>query len=76
MPVYEYRCEICGNEFEELVRGDEVPACPKCGKNQLRRKISTPAAPRNATSGCPARDADRCPDAGSCCCGNCGCHAH
>ncbi len=33
MPMYSYRCEQCGETFEELVsmdRRDQV-ACPKCG---------------------------------------------
>ena len=34
MPMYEYRCEACGEEFEAIVRiteKDEVD-CPECGK--------------------------------------------
>jgi len=40
MPIYEYRCERCGYEVEELVKdSDEAVYCPKCGK-QMTRKIS------------------------------------
>jgi putative FmdB family regulatory protein len=45
MPIYEYRCQSCGNEIEKLQRMDD-PAptnCPECGKPDLRRKISAAA---------------------------------
>jgi putative FmdB family regulatory protein len=33
MPIYEYRCEKCGNEFEEYMSiNDSNPDCPECGK--------------------------------------------
>lgn len=38
MPMYSYRCEACGHDFEELVamdRRDDV-VCPKCG-GRVRR---------------------------------------
>lgn len=34
MPVYEYRCPKCGNEFDlmrPISRADEPAPCPKCG---------------------------------------------
>ena len=32
MPLYEYRCTICGNQFEALRQmGDHVDRCPVCG---------------------------------------------
>ena len=36
MPIYEYRCPNCGNEFElrrPFSSADEPASCPKCGKN-------------------------------------------
>jgi putative FmdB family regulatory protein len=41
MPLYEYACEECEARFEELVRGEEVVACPQCGSVELRRLFST-----------------------------------
>src|SRR5262245_33789997 len=40
MPVYEYRCEHCG-DFEEMQRITDPPLtrCPKC-KRKVRRLIS------------------------------------
>ena len=31
MPMFDFVCTACGNKFEELVFGDESPACPQCG---------------------------------------------
>ena len=49
MPIYEYRCQSCKNEFELLVRSSTVPACPNCGSEQLDRKLSLPAIKSETT---------------------------
>lgn len=41
MPIYEYQCETCTHEFEELVRGVECVHCPHCQGASVRRKLST-----------------------------------
>jgi putative FmdB family regulatory protein len=43
MPLYEYRCESCGNEFEELVSAsaEHGPPCPECGAEKPKRLYST-----------------------------------
>jgi putative FmdB family regulatory protein len=42
MPMYEYKCEECGREFEELMSASsrEQPRCPSCGAEKTRRMIS------------------------------------
>ena len=43
MPIYEYRCETCGEGFELFVRstsGKVRPACPKCGSQKVKKAIS------------------------------------
>jgi len=41
MPIYEYRCNQCGKEFEELVmNGEEHPQCPACGSKNTQRLLS------------------------------------
>ncbi len=44
MPLFEYVCEKCDGQFELLIRGDEKPACPKCGSRSVQRQLSVPAA--------------------------------
>lgn len=43
MPVYTYRCEECGVQFEQSQRFSDQPLtrCPECGKKSLR-KVYTP----------------------------------
>ncbi len=37
MPILSYKCEKCGNCFEELVKKyDERVPCPKCGTPAVR----------------------------------------
>src|SRR5688572_32072163 len=45
MPTYEYQCDACGNKFEKFqsITAGRIKKCPKCGKNKVRRLISTGA---------------------------------
>ena len=45
MPIYEYLCETCGYQFEEVQKFNEPPIdeCPDCGKKSARRQISMSA---------------------------------
>lgn len=63
MPVYEYACRKCGHEFEELVFGDEKPACPKCKAKAPEKKFSV-----FGTQGEESRAAETAPPG----CGRCG----
>ena len=44
MPLYEYTCRDCKNEFELLVRDGEKPVCPTCEGGKLDKLMSVPAA--------------------------------
>lgn len=36
MPIYEFKCEICGEIFESLQKlGEDFPPCPKCNSTQV-----------------------------------------
>lgn len=78
MPIYEYRCGKCGEEFEELVRGNEQPRCPVCGSEELGKKLSASAPPRSSgENACPIREAGGCDTSASACgCSGCCGHRH
>ncbi|MGV3709689.1 MAG: FmdB family zinc ribbon protein [Gemmatimonas sp.] len=42
MPIFEFVCKSCDTEFEALVRGSSIPACPKCSSVELERLLSMP----------------------------------
>ena len=43
MPLYEYRCQACGDDFE-ILRGlhekDEDVKCPQCGEKKAEKLLS------------------------------------
>jgi putative FmdB family regulatory protein len=63
MPIFEYACRSCGNEFETLLRASETPACTQCASRDLEKKLSVFAA---QTGGATAAAAAPGP------CGTCG----
>jgi putative FmdB family regulatory protein len=41
MPIFEYQCQQCGNEFELLVlRNSAAPECPACQGKDLKKLLS------------------------------------
>jgi len=73
MPIYEYRCDDCGAEFEKRVArpaDSESVCCPTCGENHLTPRLSTFSAvmggssSRDASASCPS--AAGCPNKGMC----------
>jgi putative FmdB family regulatory protein len=41
MPIYEYTCQKCGTEFEELVHfEDEKIECPVCHSHKVEKHLS------------------------------------
>lgn len=60
MPLYEYVCRKCSKQFETLIFGAEVPACPACQSTNLERLLSVVAV----GSSQPAREPSACD---SCC---------
>ncbi len=74
MPIYEYRCEKCGEVTELLVlRKEETPACKGCGSEDIVKLMSahntaiTPSSsPAPADCSCCGSQ-DSCGSPGSCC---------
>jgi putative FmdB family regulatory protein len=44
VPLYEYKCEKCGNRFEKIesLSASSIKKCPKCG-GKAERLLSPPA---------------------------------
>ena len=44
MPIYEYRCDVCGHYLDALqkIADDPLRDCPACEKAALRRLVSAP----------------------------------
>jgi len=40
MPLFEFICSSCGEEFEEIVASGSHPRCPYCGSEELQKKWS------------------------------------
>jgi putative FmdB family regulatory protein len=53
MPIYEYACHKCGNEFEMLVRSSTVPDCPSCHSTELKKKLSVFATAASTSQAAP-----------------------
>jgi putative FmdB family regulatory protein len=75
MPIYEYRCQSCGDKFEKLVRraSDAMDAgCPSCGEKHLEQQYSTFAARGGSASDDCFTPASTRSDGGGCGSGMCG----
>ena len=44
MPIYEFNCEACHQEFESLQKINDIsrPPCPYCGGTKVERIVSAP----------------------------------
>lgn len=50
MPIFEYRCEDCGSQFEALLFGEQKAECPKCHQQNLQKQLSTFAVNTKSSS--------------------------
>ena len=69
MPIFEYTCEECGREFEELVFDrDECPPCPECASDRTCKLMSAVRSRVGGSTPEPSGDAPA-PAAASGCAG-------
>jgi len=53
MPIYEYKCQRCGQVSELLVKtmsGGEYLSCPRCGSGDLEKLLSVPTLLKENTA--------------------------
>lgn len=63
MPLYEYQCNDCGEEFEKMVpfsQANQSQPCPFCQSQDTRKKISTIAFRGNSLSMTSVSTSDSC----------------
>jgi putative FmdB family regulatory protein len=58
MPLFEYVCRACQNQFEALVFASDAPTCPKCASADLEKQLSAFAV--GSGGGDPAPAASPC----------------
>jgi putative FmdB family regulatory protein len=71
MPIYEYRCKKCGQEFELLVSASTTDvSCPECSSPKVTRKFSPFAV--GTSSRAPSRESASGPRSSGHSCSSCG----
>ena len=72
MPIYEYFCKACKQEFEEIASQHEIPPCPQCGSGKTRKLMSrscyhmaggsgyAPSSSGGGCAGCPGKNCATC----------------
>lgn len=63
MPMFEFRCRECGQQFEEIVRGEKIPSCPACESEEVTKLISAFAVGRGGRTSSRRAEAP-CPPTG------------
>ena len=71
MPIFEYRCQKCKEDFEKITFNSKAPiTCPRCQSKRVTKKLSafsfksgSKAAAGSGASGCGSCSGHHC---GSC----------
>lgn len=67
MPIYEYHCSDCGDDFERFVRSmfsKEVITCPDCGSEHVSKAFSVFGTRGGSSSGGAFSSAATCAPSG------------
>ena len=66
MPIFEYRCQDCGAQFEKIVRSErERVVCKSCESRKVQQLLSVFAV----SGGSASAEVGATPDSGACPCG-------
>ena len=79
MPIYEYKCKKCGNQFEMLTFGMSEKAdavCPKCKSKKTSRMMSAFGRGKYASLAAGGAGAASSSGCGSCSSSNCSSCGH
>ncbi len=62
MPIYEYQCKDCCEDFERLmpITAKTAPDCPKCSSSNVRKKISRIASGKKDCGSCSSGSCHSC----------------
>jgi putative FmdB family regulatory protein len=41
MPIHDFQCKTCGQEFEAVVRAQDTAECPACHGRDLEKRLSS-----------------------------------
>ena len=41
MPLFEYKCNVCKTEWEDLLPYEKIPKCPNCSSIDTEKMISS-----------------------------------
>ena len=73
MPIYEYKCQDCGNDYSDLVSiGGDAPPCSKCGSINVCKKVSKFASVSSSKSEEGGGSGSACSSCSSGSCSTCG----
>lgn len=71
MPIYEFKCQECKEEFETIVfRSDEEVTCPHCKGKDIQRLMSA-CGFKSSGSFTPSRGSSGCASCSSSSCSGC-----
>ena len=68
MPIFDFKCEECGNKFDLMIsnRDKNNVLCPQCNSDSIKQLLSMFAVTTSRPS-CSDNCASYVPDAHSCC---------
>jgi len=49
MPIFDFRCDDCGADFELLLLKGEEPTCPACESARVTKQLSLPRVKSSKT---------------------------